>query len=526
MLRNAGIQRIMSLLVGGLALVSFVLIATTSYLLSQKSADGVLINLAGRQRMLSQKLSKELASLHLADSASERARIARELGDTVDLFSSTLSALADGGRIVGADGERVIVPAAENERVVEAIAAGSSLWRELEPALRAEVSGQAHPDESRSKLARQRVLADSTKLLVRMNELTQAYQDESDAKTAILGYVQIFAALLSILATIACLVFVQRGVVQPILSLESFCSSLKQGDLTAVCSVSGAGEVRAMSGTLLAFRTSLVENLKSIEDFIRSLLASADQLATTSTELGRATDRAASEATTAASGTAEAHAASQSVATAATQLSATINEIARASSEAVMTVDKAVLETEQASASIGELYERSNEIGDILLSITSIAEQTNLLALNATIEAARAGEAGKGFSVVANEVKELAQQTASSTSDIEEKVGAIQRSTENAKQSASRIVEIIQNIHNVQTTIATTVEEQSSATNEISRSITASAERTDRIKGSIEGVAEAAELARGTSAEYQALAVELSRSAKTLKELIARYRYV
>ena len=78
-----------------------------------------------------------------------------------------------------------------------------------------------------------------------------------------------------------------------------------------------------------------------------------------------------------------------------------------------------------ASVTINELGESSQEIGKVIRTITSIAQQTNLLALNATIEAARAGEAGKGFAVVANEVKELAKQTATATEDISEKIESI-----------------------------------------------------------------------------------------------------
>ncbi len=65
----------------------------------------------------------------------------------------------------------------------------------------------------------------------------------------------------------------------------------------------------------------------------------------------------------------------------------------------------------------------------MIKAITSIAQQTNLLALNATIEAARAGEAGKGLAVVANEVKELADETAKATEDMTRKIKGIQGAT-------------------------------------------------------------------------------------------------
>ncbi|WP_286240006.1 methyl-accepting chemotaxis protein [Neptuniibacter halophilus] len=142
---------------------------------------------------------------------------------------------------------------------------------------------------------------------------------------------------------------------------------------------------------------------------------------------------------------------SDMLASAATQMSATAHEIAQntaQTSEATQhatdlaeqgrvnldtmlrSIGELVKDVQAASQSSIELKQQTQAIEQILSIINDIAEQTNLLALNAAIEAARAGEQGRGFSVVADEVRTLAQRTQSSTSEIRNTVDQIHKQVE------------------------------------------------------------------------------------------------
>lgn len=360
--------------------------------------------------------------------------------------------------------------------------------------------------------------------------------------------------------------FIVRSITIGLRRLVDFSEKVSEGDLTETLETKSKDEIGDLTRSFSKMSESLREVIRAVQQSVDNVASASEELTASASQTSQATEHITMSIEQFSNGN---EAQNEKVESSTNQLvamneglqgmsqtSSEVTAVSIQSTEAagqggrivestanqMKHIDTSVQEAEQV---MKELEYKSKDITSILNVINGIADQTNLLALNAAIEAARAGESGRGFSVVAEEVRKLAVQSADSAKEIEkliqeivleisksqEMFKAVNREvnaglgmTEEAKESFQNIYEAAEGMSKKLTQLNDTAVDLSSGSKIVSQAMQEMRQVSRESAANIQDIAASAEEQLASMEEISSSSVTLANMAEELKELTSQFK--
>ena len=236
------------------------ILVTTLWVTKQQKDDGLIVNLSGRQRMLTQKMSKETLIYYRISNQDNPSRTAQvngavQVAKTMEVFEKTLFALKNGGP-APLDLKMTRFrdcPPAETTEIDDQLGRVINLWEPIKAAINKVIKSKG-----KDFWAMDYVIANNVDLLANMNKVVFMMQEQAEKKVALMVKVQAFAIGLGLLIVVISIFAIKSSVITPLKSLIGSAESMSTGDLSSEVEATGLKEIEVLSSSLNRMRMSLL----------------------------------------------------------------------------------------------------------------------------------------------------------------------------------------------------------------------------------------------------------------------------